>query len=133
MKKTWINLLCICLFSLIACTPNGEQYKHGQKLYETHCESCHMSDGSGLGANIPPLATSDYLKKRQAFIACIIQNGIEDTLTVNGIQYTEKMLGIPQLSKFQMANIINFINHAWGNDFGYINIETLEENLKNCP
>lgn len=92
-----------------------------------------MSDGSGLGANIPPLATSDYLKERQAFIACIIQNGIEDTLTVNGIQYTEKMLGIPQLSNFQMANIINFINHAWGNDFGYINIETLEKNLKNCP
>jgi len=132
MNKLWINFLSICLFFIVSCTPNGEQYKHGQKLYEAHCESCHMVDGTGLGANIPPLAASDYLKQRQSSIACIIKYGIEDSLTVNGIQYTEKMIGIPQLSEFEMANIINFINHAWGNDFGYVKIETLKENLENC-
>lgn len=133
MKKQWINLISILLFTTAACTPNGEQYKHGKVLYETHCQSCHMEDGSGLGANIPPLAAADYLKQRQAEIACIIKNGIEDSLTVNGILYTEKMLGTPQLTDFQIANIINFINHAWGNDYGYVKIKTLRENLEKCP
>ena len=133
MKNQWINLIGICLLFLISCTPNGEQYKHGQLLYETHCESCHMKDGTGLGANIPPLAASDYLKQRQADIACIIKNGLEGDIIVNGVSYSEKMPATPQLTTFQMANIINFINHSWGNDFGYVNIQTLKENIEKCP
>lgn len=126
-----LYILVLCFF-ISACSSEKDQFKQGEVLYQTHCQSCHMEDGTGLGANIPPLAVSDYLKERQNKIACIIRNGIKDTITVNGTVYSEQMLGIPQLSEFEITNIINFINHAWGNDYGYVKATDIQQQLKAC-
>lgn len=130
--KGFLFISLLSFFAFTSCSSDGTQFKQGQKLYAVHCESCHMVDGSGLGANIPPLATSDYLKERQEKIACIIRYGMTDTITVNGVEFSEQMAPIPQLTEFQMANIINYINHAWGNNFGFVTVETLRTHLENC-
>lgn len=91
-----------------------------------------MTDGTGLGANIPPLAVSDYLRERQDEIPCIIRHGLTDTILVNNVEYSEQMIAIPELTEFQMANIINFINHAWGNDYGFVTVESIRKNLNAC-
>jgi len=133
-KRNKLSLIILAsLFLNFSCeTSSKEQFKQGQKLYALHCESCHMADGTGLGANIPPLAVSDYLKERQDKLACIIQNGLSDTIVVNGVTYSEQMTPISHLTEFQMANIINYINHAWGNDFGFVAIDDIRKNLENC-
>ena len=37
-----------------------------------------------------------------------------------------------KLSDFEIANIINFINHSWGNDYGYVQIGEVRAALENC-
>ena len=91
-----------------------------------------MADGSGLGANIPPLAQSDYLRDKQSLISCIIRYGQEGAIEVNGTTYNEPMPGVEGLSEFQIANIINYINHAWGNDYGFVKVEAIRAELENC-
>jgi hypothetical protein len=43
------------------------------------------------------------------------------------------MVGIPQLSDFEITNVINYINSAWGNDYGYTKITEVQEALETCP
>lgn len=119
---------------LILLTQNCQQeaYQQGKNLYVAYCENCHMADGSGLGANIPPLAQADYLRDNQDKLACIIRNGISEPLMVNGTLYEEPMPGVPQLTEFQIANIINYLNHAWGNDYGFVKVDQLRDQLEKC-
>lgn len=131
MKSTLTTLLVSTLF-LLAISCQQEPYQQGKNLYVTHCESCHMADGTGLGGNIPPLAQADYLEQQQDQLACIIRHGMEGAIEVNGKTYTEAMPGVETLSEFQIANIINYINHAWGNDYGFVKVEDIRAELENC-
>lgn len=91
-----------------------------------------MEDGQGLKGLIPPLANADYLKNNQAQIACIIRHGMQGTILVNGKEYEQIMQPIPQLSDFEIANVINYINQAWGNDYGFVPINEVQASLKKC-
>jgi len=91
-----------------------------------------MDDGTGLGANIPPLVGADYLANNQEKIACIIRYGQTDTIVVNGTTYDLPMAGIEDLTEFQIANIINYVNHAWGNDYGFAKVEDIRVQLEGC-
>ena len=130
--KTFAALIS-CFFLFIALYSCQDQpFKQGEILYTNFCANCHMEDGSGLAGNIPPLAGSDYLKNNQVFTACIIRYGQSDTIMVNGIPYFQPMAGIPKLSQFEIANIINFINQAWGNDYGFVKLEDIRQQLADC-
>lgn len=108
-------------------------YVQGERLYKYWCANCHMEDGTGLVKVNPPLANSDYLRDNQAIIPCMIRQGIEGQMVVNGITYNQPMIAHPQLSEFEIANIINYINHAWGNDYGERSINEVTEWLEPCP
>lgn len=133
MKNTYLilGLLFAYTMGLVACGPQ-EKFAQGKNLYITHCENCHMADGTGLGANIPPLAQADYLKNNQNRIACIIRNGQTDSIMVNGTLYDQPMAGIKDLNEVQLTNLINYINQAWGNDFGFVTVGNIQDQLKNC-
>ena len=133
LRRPFFAFSIMALFiSIFAC--RQEPFQQGRNLYVTHCQNCHMEDGSGLGTNIPPLAQADFLKDHQDQIACIIRYGIADTIIVNGKQYNEPMAGIGKdvLTEFQIANIINYINHSWGNDFGFVKVENIRAELEDC-
>jgi len=101
-------------------------------MYENFCVNCHMEDGSGLGGNIPPLAKADYLTTHADQLACIIRHGISEKLVVNGKEYSTPMAGVPQLTDVEIANIINYINHEWGNNNGYTTIKQVQAQLEKC-
>ena len=42
------------------------------------------------------------------------------------------MAGVPQLTDVEIANIINYINHEWGNDNGYTTIKQVQAQLEEC-
>jgi mono/diheme cytochrome c family protein len=129
MKYSYLlSLLAFAL--LISC--NSNPYQHGEILYGNFCASCHMDDGSGLEGNIPPLAGADYVAKYNSEMACVIRYGLQGEILVNGKRYNNPMPGIEELSDFEITNIINYINHAWGNDFGYIQIDQVRTTLENC-
>ncbi len=128
-----IKLAFLSIFgTVVFFSCQQEPYRQGKNLYAIHCENCHMADGTGLGGNIPPLAKSDYLAQNQALISCIIKYGQEGKIVVNGTTYEEPMPGVESLSEFQIANIINYINHAWGNDYGFVKLEDIREQIENC-
>lgn len=91
-----------------------------------------MPDGAGLKSLIPTLVKADYLLDNPLKTACIIRYGIEDTLIVNGNQYTQAMAAVPVLSDFEIANIMNYIHSSWGNDMPFVTLAQVKEALDSC-
>ncbi|MDX1666658.1 MAG: cytochrome c [Saprospiraceae bacterium] len=115
---------------LASCKDNP--YQQGHRLYDYYCANCHMEDGTGLKGIMPPLAGADYVEEDPLRMACIIRYGMEGRIEVNGITYDEPMAGIRELSDFEITNIINYINHAWDNDYGFVRIDEVRERLDEC-
>ena len=110
--------------------PDG--YFEGGKLYNAVCAACHDQSGVSKIKIYPPLKNSDYLKANQSKIACIIKNGINEPLVVNGETYKFKMNGFPEYTAQEVSQIINYINNSWGNNYGSITTEEVKSQLKAC-
>jgi len=130
LKTYFIFLVGISGIFVISC--EHETYSQGKRLYQAFCANCHMDNGEGLRGLYPPLAKSDYLTNNPSQIACIIRNGISGPITVNGIDFDQPMAGISALNEVEINNILNYINHAWGNDLGISNITKVRSALEKC-
>jgi len=91
-----------------------------------------MDDGSGLKGLYPPLAGADYLTMNQENLPCIIRYGLSDTILVNQKIYNQAMPGVKDLNEVQITNVINYINHAWGNELQHVKVEDIQESLMGC-
>lgn len=122
------------LFVVVSCLHSCQQntFQEGERLYKTNCANCHMDDGIGLSALIPPLAGSDYLTKHRERLPCILRYGLTDTIMVNGKIYAENMPGVPALTEAQVANLLNFINNSWGNQNGIFRLDEVKAALAKC-
>jgi mono/diheme cytochrome c family protein len=126
-------LVIFAVFALVFLAASCQHpFAQGERLYETHCASCHMSDGKGLAALYPPLAGSDYLKKHAKQLPCIIRHGLSDTISVNGTIYEMPMEGIKGLNETEITNICNYIYQAWGNNLGTISLPGTNQALQSC-
>lgn len=105
----------------------------GQKLYERHCQTCHMVDGKGLGKLIPPLAAADYVLEGGAELACLIRKGAEGEMVVNGVTYDRPMPGFPNLLPVEIRSILLYIRSAWGNQAPDLSFDDIEAALSQCP
>ncbi len=131
VKVCFLFLLIACLsMQLMSCQENP--FIQGEIMYENFCATCHMEDGKGLKGLIPPLANSDWLKNNQDILACSIRKGINDPIVVNGKTYELPMAGVTALTEFELANVINYINQAWGNDYGFVQINEVRDQLDAC-
>ena len=130
--RRYLFLIIIFFLTIFFLTDCKNSFSDGQYLYETHCQSCHMPDGIGLRGVIPPLAGSDYLENNYDKLPCIILLGVEGEMIVNGKIYNQPMEGIPELKTMDVALLINYINHQWGNDGRYTDFREVEANLQKC-
>lgn len=132
--NAWVTIAAVvCSMGLWSCQGGVHPYPQGQDLYTIHCANCHMEKGQGLGQLIPPLANSDWLKANRAAAACIIRNGLADTIIVNGKSYTEQMPKNLALSETEITNILNYIATAMNDSLPVWSIPEVVNNLKNCP
>lgn len=127
MNRFLIVLLVTIFF--YACEQNP--YKQGERIYQAKCANCHMEDGKGLGALIPPLAGTDFIIKNKEDLPCIITKGLNEPILVNGVIYNEAMEGV-NLSAVEVNNVINYIYNTWGNEFGHVSIEETKRRLQQC-
>lgn len=104
----------------------------GKMLYQMHCQNCHGEDGLGLGKLIPPLAKSDYLVADIARSMCIIKNGQEGKILVNGIEYEQIMPALNNLTPLEIAEIVTFVSNSWGNNTRLWDVKEAEKVLANC-
>ena len=101
-------------------------------LYEKHCENCHMADGTGLEALYPPLAGADMLQSLGVGAACVIKNGLQGKIVVNGVEFETGMAPIVGLSSVEITNILNYIHNAWGNKRKFIQLNEVQATLEAC-
>jgi len=95
----------------------AESIEEGKIIYNDFCISCHMTNGEGAGAIFPPLANSDYLKNKQIESIKAVKYGMSGEILVNGKTFNSVMSPMG-LSDQEVADVMNYINNSWGNDYG---------------
>lgn len=85
----------------------------GKKLYTKHCSNCHGGEGEGLRRLIPPLAGADYVENNFTGLPCIIRNGINGEIVVNGQSFNQPMVGIQDLEIDEIKSIMDFMIVEW--------------------
>ena len=78
-----------------------------------------MSNGKGAPKAFPPLAQSDYLKENQEASIRGVKKGMSGEIVVNGVTYNSVMTPLG-LSNEEVADVMNYINNSWGNNYGEI-------------
>ena len=121
------TLLLPAALYLLATACGQTEHLQGKALYTTHCSNCHLDEGTGVGQLIPPLAASDWLRENQADATRSLRYGQQGEIVVNGVTYDHEMPANEELTDFQIVNIMNYINQAWGNDFGTVTVTEARE------
>lgn len=92
------------------------QLANGAKIYRTLCLACHLPDGRGMPAVIPPLAQSDFLLDDRARAVRIVLKGLSGPITVNTIGYNGVMPPLEAvLSDRQIADVLSYVFNTWDN------------------
>lgn len=96
-----------------------ESIKRGNIIYSDFCVSCHLPNGNGVNKIYPPLANSDYLEANRYASIKGLKFGLKGKIKVNGVEYNKYMPPMG-LSAEEIADVMNYTNHSWGNTFGKI-------------
>ncbi len=107
-------------------------YADGSQLYKTHCANCHMDDGKGLAALIPPLTDTAFLRTNRQKLVCYVVYGLNDSITVNGTVYQGIMPAEKHLAAIDLAKTLTYITNSFGNKQGIYDVTEVEKFLKNC-
>lgn len=142
--KCFLVFLFISCYSLVfhSCKVDSESIKRkkfitgGRKIYNARCANCHGENGKGLSRLYPPLANSDYLKKKQDVI-CLTKNGLNDSVYVNGELYNREMPANNDLNAIDIAYVLTYIYSKWGNKSNsnkdkVIEVKEVKQALKHC-
>jgi len=132
--------LLILLIGLNSCHKKGsgesvkfeQYYVQGEKLYMTHCSNCHQMDGSGLGLLYPPLNQSDFMDKNFEEVLCMMKNGKNGEVIVNGKVFNQAMPGIPTLTNLEIAEIATYIYNTWDHKKGIIEVTRVNPIMETC-
>jgi mono/diheme cytochrome c family protein len=91
----------------------------GKEVYSEYCMLCHKVDGSGAKGMFPPLAKADWMKNNRTKTIHAVKYGLKGPIVVNGEKYNNVMAS-QSLSDEEVADVVNYIFHTWGNDYGKI-------------
>lgn len=139
MRKYIIK--AIFLFAIIAImiscqnqeTIDLQNYmSNGKDIYKAKCQNCHGENGEGLGQLAPPLTDSVFLKVNKNRLACIIKNGANESFTIHGKEYKEKMPAFPELADIDVAQVMVFVTNSFGNKQGFVAYQEVSRQLQNC-
>ena len=127
-----IAIFFLIIYSSVSC--NYNPHRQGEWLYNTHCASCHIEDGSGLRELIPGLKQSPWLTPSAIHsVSCIIRYGIKRPDPFDSTIMIYPMPPLYDLTDIEITNILNYIGNHFGNTAGYINPIKLKEVLSDCP
>ena len=82
---------------------------NGETVYGTYCASCHLVNGEGIPPAFP------------AIVGSAIASGPRDehlSLVINGVAGTAMQAFGKQLDPVQLASVVHYQRHAFGNDAG---------------
>jgi mono/diheme cytochrome c family protein len=105
---------------------------NGKEIYKTNCQNCHGEKGEGLGLLAPPLTDSVFLQQNKSELACLIKNGSNKPMIINGKTYEGKMPAFKTLEDIEIAQLIVYITNSFGHKQGMYTYKEVNENLKKC-
>jgi mono/diheme cytochrome c family protein len=123
-----VKAMAVYLKSLAAGTPPAAEVStvplpesslllhFGEDVYNKHCASCHMKDGSGMPPDYPPLASNPSIQMESAVnpIRMVLNGGFPP-----GTEGNPEPYGMPPfaqtLSDDEVAAVVTYIRSAWGN------------------
>lgn len=83
----------------------------GRIIYYSQCANCHGNHGEGTERLVPPIYNIARLKNNFESLPCLIKNGLNDSLFVEGVWYNQPMYPI-KISDVEMANLMRFLNDS---------------------
>ena len=88
-----------------------ELMAEGEQVYATFCASCHLPNGQGVPPAFPSLVGSP-----------VIEGPRDDhlRLVIDGVPGTAMQAFGKQLDAAQIAAVVHYERHAWGNNAGDI-------------
>lgn len=106
---------------------NTELTTVGGNIYQTYCRGCHQSNGQGSFPRWPPLAGTDWVTGDKQRLISVILNGLNETIEVNGEEYSDPMPQHGFLSDEDVAGVATYIRQNFGNDASAITTEEVRE------
>ncbi len=88
----------------------------GEKVYAIYCGSCHQKNGKGDSQRFPTLAGSEWVLGDKNKLIEIVLNGLEGPIEVAGISYNGVMPQHSFLNDVEVAEVLTYIRHQFGND-----------------
>ncbi len=134
-KNIILSIVSIVILSILNTSCGEEEIKYqryfsdGSQLYKTHCENCHMKDGSGLVNIIPPLTDTAFLNQNRNKLACYIAYGLSDTITINNVEYSGVMPAENHLAAIDIAKVLTYITNSFGNKQGIYDVTEVQDYL----
>ena len=98
-----------------SATDTNSSSEPGKTIYQKTCLVCHGASGEGVKGMYPPLAHSDFLLADKNRAIHQVLAGSSATYLVNGSSYNG-MMPPQHLSNKQVAAVLNYVYHAWGNN-----------------
>jgi mono/diheme cytochrome c family protein len=97
----------------------GRILAQGAKLYETHCQDCHLKEGKGQPPAYPPLAGNLAITMPSAVnaIRIVLHGGFSPATQNNPRPYGMAPYGAV-LTDAEVAAVVSYIRSAWGNAGG---------------
>ena len=136
MRQTNIILFILFLLVSLSCTDSNNktllvkekipkiELEKGGEIYRAKCMTCHRKNGEGLIGVYPPLAQSDFLERKLEEAIRMVKYGSGKDIKVNGQRYKSYMPA-SGLNDKDLSLVFNYILNSWGNEYGRIDIETL--------
>lgn len=94
---------------------DGNYSVPGARAYAEYCLTCHRADGTGLPAVFPALAGNSSVQSPDptSLIRIVREGGSMAVTQHSSAAYV--MPAFPNLSDQQVAEILTFVRHSWGN------------------
>ena len=114
MKANKSYIFVILIFALVIIgvlyvsqSKKTDYIVRGKKSYEEHCANCHGMNGEGLKLLIPPLTDPKWVNNDT--IVCIIKNGMDGKIMVNGKEYNGRMTSNDKIENDEIADLVSYI------------------------
>jgi len=94
--------------------PASDARPPGQRLYATHCLSCHQADGGGVPNMQPAIAGGTWVKGDARALALFVMSGGFDSASRKDSDVGNVMPPFRQLADEDLAQILTYVRQKFG-------------------
>jgi mono/diheme cytochrome c family protein len=132
MKRVFVWLPVACLLAGCSQAPetspetSAQTLEAGHKVYTANCAACHQVDGYGVENMQPALVNDDIVAGDPQVLVRVLLKGPAAVLPAGRPHYSNTMPQFSHLTDEQIANVLTFIRHDYGNQASPIDTQQVQ-------